>query len=572
MAHDAPRLSVLVLENSRQGLANTVTEHVNSIVTLSRHDIHTFDPVGLDRSYALDFDEFDVVVLHYSVLSVVDNFLSPAFADRLRRFDGLKVQLVQDDYRWVDAVTERMVELGISVLFTLVPERELDNVWKPERMPGIERITTLAGYVATGAENEARPPLEGREFDVVYRGRAVPFWLGRLGREKAWIGEEVLTRAEEAGLRVDIDWREHSRIYGSNWNTFLRSGKATLGTESGSSITDFKGSLSRRTDLYRLLHPDASFEQVHGALLEPYEGNVMMNVISPRVFEAIAAGTVLVQFPGEYGGVIEPDRHYLPLEKDFSNFDEVVERLRDLDGLRELTERAHEEIVASGRYSIARFVERFDRALDENATDRVGRQARPRYRLAQVEQRVAARAPRVSPWRLPRPEALGAPAKVAVAIALIRGWPELRRLLRRYLSVSIAGGRPLPSPLRLVNEVLKAGLMRRLSGRGWAGQEPLPVRGEAGEDGVLFTTLPGAEPPLGNPLSDAALCAMPGGVPSQILWDHAFAGKTLDWPLPLGAALKIKVGDDGVQEFPGLEALGTRFPDELRAVLLSASP
>lgn len=569
---DAPRLSVLVLENSQSGQANTVTEHVDAIRTLSRHDVRTFDPVGLDRSFALDLDEFDVVVLHYSVLSVVDRFLSPAFGDRLRHFAGLKVQLVQDDYRWVDSVTERMVDLGIGVLFTLVPERELDNVWKPERLPGVERITTLAGYVAPGAENEAPPPLEGRELDIVYRGRDVPFWLGRLGREKAWIGEEVLARATAHSLRVDIDWRENARIYGSEWNAFLRSGRSTLGTESGSSITDFKGSLSRRADLYRLLHPEADFEQVHGALLAPYEGNVMMNVISPRVFEAIAAGTALVQFPGEYGGVIEPERHYIPLQKDFSNFGEVVERLRDIESLRELTQRSYEEIVASGDYSIARFVERFDRALDENGAPRAGRRAKPRYAIARVEQRLAARAPRVSPWRMPRVEALGAPIKVVIAIGLIADWAELRRLLRRGLSESLMARKPLTAPRRLVNEVLKLGLMRRLWRRGWAGQEPLAVRAEAGDDGLLFTTLADAEPALGTPLCDDALRVMPAGTPSRILWDHAFVGKTIEWPLPLGTRLTIKVGDDGVQEFPGLAELGAALPDQLRAVLLTAAP
>ena len=44
--------------------------------------------------------------------------------------------------------------------------------------------------------------------------------------------------------------------------------------------------------------------------------------------------------------------HYIPLAKDFSNLDEVLGRVRDADLRRELTENAHRDLIASGRYSL----------------------------------------------------------------------------------------------------------------------------------------------------------------------------------------------------------------------------
>ncbi len=41
-------------------------------------------------------------------------------------------------------------------------------------------------------------------------------------------------------------------------------------------------------------------------------------------------------------------RHYIPLQKDFSNFEEVVERFRDEGLRRELAENAHAEMIESG--------------------------------------------------------------------------------------------------------------------------------------------------------------------------------------------------------------------------------
>jgi hypothetical protein len=58
--------------------------------------------------------------------------------------------------------------------------------------------------------------------------------------------------------------------------------------------------------------------------------------------------------------VMEPMVHYIPLRKDFSNFDEVVRLFRDDDVRRSLTENAHRDLIASGRYSYEALIEGFD--------------------------------------------------------------------------------------------------------------------------------------------------------------------------------------------------------------------
>jgi hypothetical protein len=550
-----PPLSVLLLANAPAGQANTVIEHVDALRRLSRHDVRVFNPVLLKRSRMLDLDEFDVVVIHYSIHPIGDYYLAPALREAVRRFPGLKVQIRQDEYRSVDRVTESIGDLGIGVLFSLIPEREIDSVYPPGRLPGVERITTLAGWVPLGAERWPRPRLETRPFDVVYRGRQIPYWIGRLGQEKAWIGEEMLGRAAVHGLRVDIDCREEARIYGAAWNAFLRLGRATLGTESGASIIDFDGSLQERVKAYLAERPEASFEEVHRAILAPYEGNGMINVVSPRVFEAVANGTALVLFPGKYSGVVEPDRHYITLSKDFSNFDEVVERLRDLDGLRAMTERAHEEIVMSGRYSISRWVDQFDRAIDEHGRPRRSTpQFKPRHAAAQLERRVMLSI-----------GLLDAALKAGLALTLAWRWPELRRLLRVYARSSALAGRPLSPPLHVLDDALKLAVLRQVSrGQLPRGGEPRVAVERRLTGGVLvFRTVVADK----DAAPEVTVANTNGGVPSRLVWDHTAAGRAVRWPLPLGWSLRIAVGAEGVHEFRALADLSVHLPAEVRAVL-----
>jgi hypothetical protein len=59
---------------------------------------------------------------------------------------------------------------------------------------------------------------------------------------------------------------------------------------------------------------------------------------------------------GEYNGVLEADRHYIPLEPDFSNLDEVLETMRRDDRRAAIAEAAFEDVVGGGRWTYRGFV------------------------------------------------------------------------------------------------------------------------------------------------------------------------------------------------------------------------
>jgi hypothetical protein len=378
------RLSILLLCDDRPGKANTIHDHVESFRRYSRHQVRTFNPIDMSRSFALELDEFDVVVIHYSLVLSLDRYVGQHFRDKLKRFSGLKVQFMQDEYRWIDRATAASREIGLDILFTVAPEPAASQLYD-SRLPGVRRFPTLTGYVPESLEHLARRPLRDRPIDVAYRGRDLPYWGGRLTQEKQLIAQGFLERAPKYGLRTDIAWREQDRIYGDRWLDFISSCRATLGTESGASIADFDGGVERAVRAFMQEHPDASFEDVHEAVLGSFEGNVTVKAISPRVFEAAALGTALVMFPGDYSGIVSAGEHYIVLEKDFSNMDEVVAKLKDDDFVTGLVERAHAHLVRSRRWSYPRFIEEFDDVVAESAKAAHGPAFAPRHRIATME-------------------------------------------------------------------------------------------------------------------------------------------------------------------------------------------
>jgi glycosyltransferase involved in cell wall biosynthesis len=358
------RVNILLLYDDRSTHVKTIAEHLAAFQAYSRHNVYYLpctgyfeglEAAGLPEGWA--FSDFDVLVVHYCVRVCMDDHLNPAMASAIATFDGRKVLFIQDEYDNTETARRWIERLRFDVVYTCVPDGSVERIYPRDRFPKTTFVQTLTGYVPEGAKLDSfRRPLAERSLRLAYRGRDLPYQYGNLAREKYAIGLEVKRLAAERGVPVDIEVDSASRIYGDDWYKFLASARATLGTESGSNIFDFDGTLAEISK--RLAH--LPYAEVHTRYLAQHEGLVRMNQISPKIFEAIRLGTALVLFEGDYSGVVKPDLHYIPLKKDYSNIDEVFARLEDIDFLEQLTERAHRDVIETGRYSYRAFVSSFD--------------------------------------------------------------------------------------------------------------------------------------------------------------------------------------------------------------------
>lgn len=367
-----PALNVLMLYDDSSTHVSTIAEHLEGFRKHSRHRfffLPATEYVGLaDAEGAkLDLSHYDAVAIHYSVRVSVPAHLSAGVAAAVAAYRGPKLLFVQDEYDNVEMARRWMERLGIDAVFTNVPQESLDIIYPRDRFAKVDFIPTLTGYVPEDPAIDAfAMPMEERTLRIAYRGRSLPHQYGALGREKYTIGLAMRRLALARKLAADIEVAEDKRIYGSDWYRFIGSARATLGTESGCNVFDFNGELKK---LARE-HEDLPFEQFAERYLKEHDGLVKMNQISPKIFEAIRLRTALVLFEGEYSGVVRAGEHYIALKKDYSNVDDVFARLEDVDFLKAMTERAYRDVVATGRYSLRRFVEGVDDYLSQRAMGR----------------------------------------------------------------------------------------------------------------------------------------------------------------------------------------------------------
>jgi hypothetical protein len=541
--------SILLLCDQHRSHAGNVLEHIAALVKLSRHRVYPFNPIDRPAgSSALDLSEFDAVVIHYTIMVTLDRYLPPGLADKLAGFEGLKIQFIQDEYRRVDAFTARMRQLGIDVLYTCIPPPTREQVYGP-RLPGVTLVTTLPGLVPDEFVGRSAPPAGDRQIDVGYRGREVPYWLGRLGQEKVEIGSRFLELAGEYGLRCDISSIEGDRIYGEAWNRFLASCKATLGTESGASILDTDGSVEARVRQYVVRHPGAAFEEVERAVLAPYEGNVTIAVASPRLFEAAALRTAMVLFRGEYSDVVEAGVHYIPLEKDFSNIADVVERLQDPAVLNDLTATAYADLIASGRYSLGAFVAEFDDLVSARSEARSSGLTRS-YRRAQLGKRLDSFR---NPWKLRF--LVGTVLKPTVTLAIVLRDGPVRRLALADRNA------------RLFEDLWRLAVLRRTARE--RGQFHVHALLEADSRRLFLESSPGPASTDGRvSLAPEVSAALSSASLQEIVWSHAGVGQTV--PLLDNGFLPVHVGDRGLPGaygFDELVNLSRRAPERVLEAL-----
>ena len=257
--------------------ANTIIDHINAFESYSKHILWICSNIG-DIPPKLDLNKFDVIIIHYSLSLLSNRYISKKSKIKLKKYTGLKVVFVQDEYRKINKMINELLFLNIDILFTCFPENEKERIYKKDLLPNVSTYSNLTGYIPKRLlDIPNHNQIINRPIHVGYRSRLLPFWYGELAYEKWDIVEKWKGFVQRSDIKVDISYNEKDRIYGKDWNSFLLSCKTTLGVESGASVMDFTGDIESTVDLYQLMHPNKTFYQVQKKFLTKYEGKYNLN-------------------------------------------------------------------------------------------------------------------------------------------------------------------------------------------------------------------------------------------------------------------------------------------------------
>ena len=320
--------------------------------------------------------DWDLIIIHTFLLSTrwtrelfMKNTQQLGF---LKSSTAVKVVLPQDEFLNMDLICDFIKEFGISHVFSVAPKSEWPIIYRTVDLKTVKFHKVLTGYIDDSLINKvkkiARSMPRERSIDIGYRTHRIPFWLGRHGNLKWLIADVFQDKARQRGLIVDISTRSEDTIQGDDWYRFLLRCKYQIGVEGGASILDWDGTYRKSTGEYLRQQPQATFEEVEQACFPGADGSLRLFAISPRHLECCATRTCQVLVEGDYDGVLVPGKHYIELKRDFSNIDEVLDIISKDELREEITGRAWEDIVESGRFTYRVFVDYVTVSSLANAT------------------------------------------------------------------------------------------------------------------------------------------------------------------------------------------------------------
>lgn len=344
--------------------ANAIFDYLDAFSIYSTNNIFVLSNTGRLPSW-VDLAQYDAVVIHWSIYLLGEDYIASSSLEALAAFRGLKILFIQDEYRTIRAFWDVIRRVKFDVIFTCMPPHLVDVVYPPSELPHVRKVSILTGYVPSALCHVKVPSIDERTVDVFYRGRQLPYWLGRVAQEKHWVASEFERKTEGKALTLDLKTAEAERIYGDEWLRRLMNCRATIGVESAASILDFDGSIQKSVEAFMRKNPEATFEECERTCFPGLDGKWNTAQISPRIFEAIALRTPLILLEGSYSGLLEPGRHYIPLRKDFSNIDEVVKALKDDAYLRNISLAAFHEVALNPTLGYPHFISRFDKVIEE---------------------------------------------------------------------------------------------------------------------------------------------------------------------------------------------------------------
>lgn len=232
-----------------------------------------------------------------------------------RRFTT--IFFLENEYRLLADKVAYARALGASVLVSQFPVDVAQSLYGPH----FEGTIVSAPAGLNSEVYRPGPPMAMRRIDVGTRSHIYPAMLGDAERNA------LLERFARGGgpierLTVDISVDEKDRLSREGWARFLADCRATVATEAGAS-------------------------ELSWGIGQP---SVSGKVVSSRHFEALGTKTAQIMFPGRFNDLLRPGEHYLALERDFRNLDEVCDAVRDPAFLTRLTDAGYEFALSGHTY------------------------------------------------------------------------------------------------------------------------------------------------------------------------------------------------------------------------------
>ena len=347
--------------------AATITDHIDAFGRFSRFTVTKLNTAG---GFPKDLDShgYAAIVLHYSLFASGPNpyLMDGRFLEYLSgAHDSYKVAFFQDEHEYCRRRFRFLDDYSVDCVYTCFDESDHSATYG--KYTEVSRIVTyMPAYVSpemVAEANRLHRPDADRSIDVGYRTRPTPPTSVAAGWRR-WRSASASSRrrTDRAYAWTSARARRTGFTAGAGMSSSLAAGASSAPSPASPASTSRTRSARTTCASPRA---GAKSRSTSSSRARSAAGTGRFSCERPAhvTSRPRRCGVCQVMFEGRYNGVLEEDVHFIPLRKDFSNFDDVISRFGDPAVRAQITENAHRDLIASGAYGYEEFIAGFDRVL-----------------------------------------------------------------------------------------------------------------------------------------------------------------------------------------------------------------
>ena len=188
-----------------------------------------------------------------------------------------------------------------------------------------------------------------RDIHIGFRGDYYPAYVGHDDRDLLL---DAFNKKVATYDHVNTDIRVGERLDTKGWAAYLNSCRSIIGHEAGASRVDADENIRKFLNTQEKNVTPDNFRKLVLAMRDTgvFDPPPSGRIAAPRNFEAMGTKTLQILLPGRYNDVLEAGVHYVELQRDFSNLDQVIETLMDDAAYTAMVEKAYQDAIEHHTY------------------------------------------------------------------------------------------------------------------------------------------------------------------------------------------------------------------------------
>jgi hypothetical protein len=291
--------------------------------------------------------KYEVIIILHSVFSNAC-LLSGSIQNVISLKKSYKIHFMANEYKLMPEKINFVKKLKINLLVTQSHNENVINLYRNKLK--IEVIHIPGG----GLDEEIFYPMNlDRDILIGYRTHQEPEYLGH--QKRVVLYNFLKEYSKKNNDIYDVSLRVEDRFNFKDWAIFLNRCSSMPSTITGSDFFYLDDKIRNQVNKYyhnyltpnslRINKFDSTYKKNFNIVYEKFFKNLTTGTkwrgLTGKVIEAMGTKTINILVDGDYGPLLKPDEHYIPLKKNFSNFEECIEKVKDKNYFYKITENSY---------------------------------------------------------------------------------------------------------------------------------------------------------------------------------------------------------------------------------------